>query len=277
MATGQTTSAASGNIERAANDRDIPVRRISGHDLDAALREGFADFASKRGDLVFIGIIYPVVGFIVSMAAMNMSVWSMVFPLLAGISLLGPLVATGFYELAKRREAGMDSSWFHFLDVFKSRSREEIAIVGATLIGIFVLWLAAAGMVHTAFFGNMLHQPSFSAFIREVFTTPEGWGMIIVGNLVGLGFAFIVLALSVVSLPMLVDREVSAGTAIRTSLRAFSANKGVMIRWGFTVAVMLVLGSIPLFVGLAVVLPVLGYATWHLYTRLIDRSALPPA
>jgi uncharacterized membrane protein len=272
MAIGQTASPASTRIER-----DIPVRRISGHDLDAALREGFADFASKRGDLVFIGLIYPIVGFLVAMAAMNMSVWPMVFPLVAGISLLGPLVATGFYELAKRRESGMDSSWFHFLDVLKSKSREEIAIVGAVLIGLFVMWLAVAGMVHTAFFGNMIRQPSFNHFMQEVLTTPQGWGMIIVGNLIGLGFAFAVLALSVVSLPMLVDREVSAGTAIRTSLRAFSANKGVMIRWGLTVAVLLVLGSIPFFVGLAVVLPVLGYATWHLYTRLIDRSALPPA
>ena len=122
----------------------------------------------------------------------------------------------------------------------------------------------------------MIRQPSFNAFMQEVFTTSHGWGMIIVGNLVGLGFAFVVLALSVVSLPMLVDREVSVGTAVRTSLRAFRENKGPMLRWGLTVAVLLVLGSIPFFVGLAVVLPVLGYATWHLYTRLIDRSALPP-
>lgn len=270
MAIGQ---AASPTTARAG--QDIPIRRISSQDLNAALREGFADFASKRGDLVFIGLIYPIVGFLVSMAALNMSVWPMVFPLVAGISLLGPLVATGFYELAKRREAGMDSSWFHFLDVLKSKSREEIAIVGAVLIGLFALWIAAAGMVHAAFFGNFIRQPSFNSFMEAVFTTPQGWSMIIVGNLIGLGFAVSVLALSVVSLPLLVDREVSAGTAIRTSLRAFSENKLAMLRWGLTVAVLLVLGSIPLFVGLAVVLPVLGYATWHLYTRLVDRSALP--
>jgi uncharacterized membrane protein len=272
MAIGQTATPASVGVER-----EIPIRRITSHDLNAALREGFADFAAKRGDLVFIGLIYPIMGFLVSMAAMNMSVWPMVFPLAAGISILGPLVATGFYELAKRREAGVDSSWFHFLDVLKSHSREEIAIVGAVLVGIFALWLAAAGMVHAVFFGNMIRQPSFNYFIGEVLTTPQGWGMIIVGNLVGLCFAVLVLALSVVSLPMLVDREVGAGLAIKTSLRAFSANKRVMLRWGLTVAVLLVLGSIPFFVGLAVVLPVLGYATWHLYTRLIDRSALPPA
>lgn len=272
MAIGQAASPT-----RARSTRDIPVRRITSRDLNAALREGFVDFASMRGDLVFVGLIYPVVGLIASMVALNMSVWPMVFPLLAGISLLGPLVATGFYELAKRRETGMDSSWFHFLDVLKSRSREEIAVIGAVLVGIFALWLAAAGMVHAATFGNMIRQPSFAQFMEQVLTTPQGLELIIVGNLVGLGFAVAVLALSVVSLPMLVDREVSVGTAIRTSLRAFNENKLMMCRWGLTVVALLVLGSIPAFVGLAVVLPVLGYATWHLYTRLVDRSALPLA
>ena len=88
------------------------------------------------------------------------------------------------------------------------------------------------------------------------------------------GFALLVLAVSVVSLPMLVDCNIEAGTALDTSMRAFRANFGLMIRWGLIVAVLLVLGSIPLFIGLAVVLPWLGYATWHLYTRLVDRSEL---
>ena len=260
-----------------ADNMAYPVRRITTADLRAALREGFADFTEKRGDLIMIGLIYPIVGLLVSVAAMDISVWEWVFPLAAGISLLGPLVATGFYQLAKRREEGVDASWSHFLDVRRHPSRHEIAVVGAVLVGIFILWLAAAGMVYTAFFGAPLHQPSLGVFLNQVFTTPEGWGMIIVGNLIGLAFAVAVLALSVVSLPMLVDRKVDAGTAIRTSLRAFKENKRVLLGWGFIVAALLVLGSIPLFVGLAVVLPALGYATWHLYTRLVDRSALPPA
>jgi uncharacterized membrane protein len=254
-----------------------PVRRITTADLRAALREGFADFSEKRGDLIMIGLIYPIVGLLVSVAAMNKSVWEWIFPLAAGISLLGPLVATGFYQLAKRREEHVDAGWGHFLDIMHHPSRHEIAAVGVALVGIFILWLAAAGMIYTAFFGAPLHQPSLGVFLNQVFTTPEGWGMIIVGNLVGLAFAVVVLALSLVSLPMLVDRKVDARTAIRTSLRAFSVNKGVLLGWGFIVAALLVLGSIPLFVGLAVVLPALGYATWHLYTRLVDRSALPPA
>jgi uncharacterized membrane protein len=99
--------------------------------------------------------------------------------------------------------------------------------------------------------------------------------LIVVGNIAGIAFAALVLTLSVVSLPMLVDCDVGARTAIATSVRAVKANKGVMLLWGIIVAALLVLGSIPAFVGLAFVLPWLGYATWHLYTRLVDRSALP--
>ena len=106
-----------------------------------------------------------------------------------------------------------------------------------------------------------------------MFTTPNGWALIVIGNLAGLGFAIAVLALSVVSLPMLVDRDMDARTAMATSVHAVMANRGVMARWGLTVAGLLVLGSIPAFIGLAFVLPWLGYATWHLYTRLVDRGA----
>ncbi|MCA1750128.1 MAG: DUF2189 domain-containing protein, partial [Sphingomonadales bacterium] len=112
------------------------------------------------------------------------------------------------------------------------------------------------------------------AFFAEVFTTPRGWAMIIVGNLVGLAFAVLVLAVSVVSLPLLVDRKVSAEQAVATSLAAFRLNTAILLRWGFLVAVILVLGAIPLLIGLAVALPILGYATWHLYTRLVDRAAM---
>ncbi len=256
------------------DDPPIPIRKIGTADLKASLSEGYADFMSKRGDLIFVGLIYPIVGMLASAGSAGYFLY-MLFPIAAGISLLGPLVATGFYELARRREAGLDARWRHFADVFRSPSRGEIASVGALLIGIFFLWLAAAGIIHTIFFGDARHD-TFGPFLRDLFTTPQGWGLIIVGNLVGLCFAVVVLAISVVSLPMLVDRRVDAGTAVRTSLAAFRENRGVLLRWGLIIAALLVIGAIPLFVGLAVVLPILGYSSWHLYTRLIDRSALPP-
>jgi uncharacterized membrane protein len=106
-----------------------------------------------------------------------------------------------------------------------------------------------------------------------VLLTPRGWALIIGGAVIGAIFGWIVLALSGVSLPMLVDRDVGASQAVSASWRAAHANKGEMIRWGLIVLGLLIIGSIPLFVGLAFVLPWLGYSTWHLYTRLVDRGA----
>lgn len=252
----------------------IPIRRIGADDVRAALREGYADFRSKRGDLIFIGFIYPVVGLVVAVAALGYSVLPLLFPIAAGISLLGPLVATGFYELARRREAGLESSWWHFFDIRKSRSADQIYMVGGLLIAIFLAWLAAAGFLYVALMGAVPPH-TLGALLTGLFTTPQGWAVMLIGDLVGLGFAIAVLAVSLISLPMLVDSDVDAGTAIVTSLRVVRANPGTATRWGLTVAVLLVLGSIPFFLGLAVVLPVLGYATWHLYTRAVDRSGLP--
>jgi uncharacterized membrane protein len=226
---------------------------------------------SMRGDLLFVGLIYPLVGLLVAAIALGGPLIPLFFPIAAGISLLGPLTAIGFYELARRREEGLDSGWSHFLDVRKRRALPDLLGIGAILIGLFALWVLVAGGLFVALWGPNT-PPTVGAFLTRLFTTAEGWELIVIGNAVGALFAVAVLALSVVSLPLLVDRDGGAGNALRTSVAAFHANVGTMIRWGLIVAVLLVLGSIPAFVGLAVVLPWLGYATWHLYTRLVDRS-----
>jgi uncharacterized membrane protein len=254
----------------------IAIRRIGREDVRAALRAGFADFLAKRGDLVFIGFVYTLVGLVTAVAALGYPLLAWFFPLAAGLSLLGPLTCTGFYELARRREAGLEANWWHFFDILRHPSRGQIALVAGVLIGLFLAWVAAAALIYRLFLGDA-PPASVGSFLATLFGTPQGWGMIVVGNIVGLAFAVVVLAVSLVSLPMLVDRRVDGGTAIATSIHAVRANPAATARWGLTVAVLLVLGSIPLFLGLAVVLPVLGYATWHLYARLIDRAALPPA
>jgi uncharacterized membrane protein len=248
-----------------------PVRRIGAEDLRFALAEGWRDFLAMRGDLLFVALIYPIIGLVAASVALGGPLIPLFFPIAAGIGLLGPLAALGFYELARRREEGRDSGWSHFLDVRKRPAFADMLGIGAILLGLFALWVAAAGALYVLFWGPV-SPPSLGAFLTRLFTTREGWELILVGNLLGAAFGVAVLALSVVSLPMLVDRDSDAGTAMRTSIAAFEANAGMMIRWGLIVAALLVLGSIPAFVGLAIVLPWLGYATWHLYTRLVDRS-----
>jgi len=252
----------------------IPVRRITGADLNASLAEGWRDFMEMRGDIIFLMILYPLIGIVAAIATLGGPLLPLFLPIAAGIGLLGPMVAVGFYEMARRRESGLHSNWAHFLDVRERPSFDEIAAVSGLLLAIFGLWLFAAGILYVILFG-WVEPSSVSAFLSDVFTTGRGWAMIVIGSAIGLAFAAAVLVLSVVSMPMLVDCNISAANAVRTSIRACRENPGAMLRWGVIVAALLIAGSIPLFIGLAIVLPWLGYSTWHLYTRLVDRSAIP--
>ena len=252
---------------------DIPVRTITTSDLREVLSEGYRDFLDRRGDLIVVGLIYPIIGFVAAALALGGDLIPLFFPIAAGIGLLGPVAAIGFYELARRREAGLDASWRHFLDVTKRPGWDSIMAVTGILLVIFFVWVATAWVLYAAFIDTP--PESVSYFVERLLITQGGWQLIVVGNLVGIAFAVLVLVLSVVSMPMLVDCDVGARTAIATSIRAVMANKREMLLWGIIVAALLVLGSIPAFVGLAFVLPWLGYSTWHLYTRLVDRSALP--
>lgn len=268
MATAPTIAATS-------EDRPAPVRRLAPGALREVLGEGYRDFLDRRGDLFIVGLIYPAIGFAAAAVALGGPLIPLFFPIVAGIGLLGPVAAIGFYELARRREAGLPAEWSHFFDVARRPSFDAILAVTGILLLIFFAWLGAAWILYAAFIGAP--PESVGDFLTALFTTPAGWGLILVGNLVGFGFAALVLTLSVASLPMLVDRDLGARAAIATSVRAVAENKGAMVRWGLLVALLLVAGSIPAFVGLAFVLPWLGYSTWHLYTRLVDRSALEPS
>lgn len=263
----------------------IPVRHITNADANAALREGWSDFMEMRGDILFLAILYPIIGIAAALATVGSPLLPLFFPIAAGVGLMGPVAAVGFYEMARRREMGLHSNWSHFLDVRKRPSFDEIAAVSGLLFAIFSLWLLAAAILYILLWGVwnppwlssfVWYDPhSLSEFVTKLFTTARGWAMIVIGGAIGIAFAWLVLAVSVVSMPMLVDCDIGALKAVRTSVQATRENTGVMLRWGIIVAALLIAGSIPLFIGLAVVLPWLGYSTWHLYTRLVDRSAIP--
>lgn len=250
---------------------DLPeIRQIHVADLRWALAQGWRDLTHKRSDLVFAGLLYPLVCLVAAYVTFNQPLLPLFFPLVAGLSIAGPAVASGFYEIARREEEGRDASWPHFFDPMRGRSREPLATLAAGLGLLWLVWLAVAWAIYGATLGDV-PPAGIGAFLTRVFTTPEGWALIVAGNLAGLVFALVTLIFSVASFPMVVDQPIEAGVALRTSLAAFRRNPGVVLGWGVRVAVLLVLGTIPFAIGLAVVLPWLGYATWHLYTRLVVR------
>ena len=251
------------------------VRTIGLADLKDALALGWDDFAAMPSHAVFLCLIYPVVGFVIFRLVLGANVLPLLFPLAAGFALIGPLAALGLYEMSRRREQGLDVSWKHALDVFRSPSLGAIIVLGLMLVAIFLVWIAVAQAIYVANFG---YTPAASMpdFVEQVLRTPAGWTLAIVGNAIGFLFAVLVLTLGVVSFPLLLDRDVGVATAILTSVRAVLANPFTMAVWGLIVAALLLAGSLPAFIGLAVVMPVLGHATWHLYRKVVEPDGNSP-
>ena len=247
------------------------VRRISTSDLYYALARGYDDFAAFPSHAVFLCVIYPLVGILLIGLTLgnSLSLLPLAFPIAAGFALVGPVAAVGLYELSRRREAGLDSSPSHAFDVLHSPSLGAIIALGVLLMAIFLIWLVVAYAPYSVIFGYSA-PASIAQFITDLLTTPRGWTLIIVGWGIGFLFAALVLSISAISFPMLLDRDVGAAVAMHTSLRVMATNPLPMALWGLIVAALLVIGSIPFFVGLAVVMPVLGHATWHLYRRTVE-------
>ncbi|MCC6470465.1 MAG: DUF2189 domain-containing protein [Alphaproteobacteria bacterium] len=261
---------AAGHAVGETGGADLAIRRITAADLRDALRKGFDDFGACRSDVLFLCIIYPVAGLLLARLAFGYDMVPLLFPLASGFALIGPLAGLGLYEMSRRREQGVHSSLPDAFSVVRSPSFGAIAALGLLLLAIFVVWLGVAQAIYDATLGPKPPE-SIAAFVHAVLTTQAGWTMIGLGMGVGFLFALLALTISVVSFPLLLDRVVPLRAAIGTSVRAVIANPGPMALWGLIVACGLAIGSIPALLGLIVVMPVLGHATWHLYRRVVAR------
>ena len=271
--TGRAMGSAGETMEGAweGHDRSVPrVRRITAADLRDVLRQGFEDFGAYRTDVIFLCLLYPIVGLVLSRLIWGYGMVPLLFPLASGFALIAPFFAVGLYEMSRRREAGRAEGWADAFGVARSPALGSIMALGLLLLALFVLWLGAAHIIWLMTLGP---EPpvSLQAFAQDVVGTSAGRTMAIVGLAVGFVFALAVLMLSVVSFPLLLDRDVGLGTAIATSVEVVRANPGPMALWGLIIAAALALGSIPLLLGLAIVFPVLGHATWHLYRKVLPR------
>jgi uncharacterized membrane protein len=245
------------------------IRTITTTDLLDVLRRGWEDFMAQPSHLAFIALIYPIVGVLLAHLTVSYNIFPLLFPLLGGFALLGPFAAIGLYEISRRRERGLDTSWEHAFALVRSPAISQIVLLGAMLTGLFMAWLFCAWFIYRGLLG-LPADVSTADFLRAAFTTFDGWIMIIVGNSVGLLFAIVAFSISVVSFPHIIDRRVDVATAVRTSVAAVEKNPRVMMIWGLMVTGLLVLGCLPMLVGLVVVMPVLGHATWHLYRKVVD-------
>ena len=243
------------------------IRTIGLSDLREVLRLGWEDFKAVPSHAVILCVIYPVLGLALARTVLGYSVLPLLFPLAAGFALLGPFAALGLYELSRRRELGEEPSAWDALDVLRSPSFGAMLGLGTLLLALFVTWVATAQAIYVAVFGYRAAAgiPDFAA---RVLTTPQGWWLIIVGCGVGFLFALVALCVSVVSFPLMLDRHAGGADAMVTSLRAVARNPVPMAAWGLIVALLLVAGSVPLFLG-----PRRGHpAAWPCHLAPLSQS-----
>lgn len=247
------------------------IRTLSTDDLKSALRKGLDDFMALRSDVLFLIAIYPVIGLVLALMAFNAAQLPMLFPLAAGFTLLGPVAATGLYEMSRQREAGRPAGWAAALQALRARVLGPVLMLALYLTGIFVVWMFAAKLIYDITLGP-LPPATLGGFVSDVLTTTAGWQMIVLGMGTGFVFAVAVLVISLVSFPMLIDRRAGLPVAVMTSVAVARRNPRIVAIWGLIVAIGMTLGMIPAFLGLVIVLPVMGHATWHLYRAAVMQD-----
>ncbi len=251
--------------------QDIPINTITVDDLKDVLRKGVDDFKEWPTHVVMVALIYPIVGLFAIRLTAGYDILQMLFPLTSGFALIAPLAALGLYELSRLREQHEEVSWKQAFDVRKNPGIGAVERLGLALVGVFFCWLLAAELIYDGIYGYDT-ATSLSGFINQIISTPEGWRLIVIGSGVGFLFALGVFCTIVISFPMILDQHVSTRRAVHTSFRAVVANPVTMAVWGMIIVVALIIGSIPLFFGLAFVMPILGHSTWHLYRKVIPHS-----
>ncbi|WP_370654122.1 DUF2189 domain-containing protein [Pseudotabrizicola sp.] len=236
-------------------------------DLRAALSAGWRDFLAAPLYGVMFSSVYVAAGWLITYAllAKGQVWWTIIAG--AGFPILGPFIACGFYEVSRRLEAGEPLDLAGVAGVIFSQKDRQIPSMAAVVVVFFLFWNFLGHMIFAVFLGNATMTNISSSF--AVFQTAQGMMMLVVGTSVGAAFAGTLFALTVVSLPYLLDREVDFITAMITSFAVVTQNPGTMLVWGLVISALLFAGMALGFLGLLVVLPVLGHATWHLYRRAL--------
>jgi uncharacterized membrane protein len=248
---------------------EIGIRTIGLNDLWQSLKEGYDDFNATPAVGMFLAILfYLLFALLLTLVLVGGNLLHLAFPVVAGFTLIGPVVSVGLFEMSRRRERGLNVSWRSTFDFVHSGSFAPILALSVVMMLLYVAWLFTAQFLYFGIFGE---DPPVSAsdFVTQLVTTRRGAGLIWYGVLLGFLFAVTALAISAVAFPLLLDRPASAATAVAVSIRAV-ANLTVMAVWGVVVVGLLAAGAIVFLIGLAAVLPILGHATWHVYRKVVE-------
>ncbi|MGO9356745.1 MAG: DUF2189 domain-containing protein [Xanthobacteraceae bacterium] len=251
---------------------DPVVRKITAADVADAFGEGLRDFQAKPLYGLISGGIYAAGGILILACITALGMTYLAYPLAAGFALIGPFVAIGLYEVSRQREAGLPVSMPGIWRTIRSRS--EIGWMAFVSLFIFIIWMYQVRLLLALFLGLHVSFSSFQEFLSVILTTTEGLTFLVVGNIIGAVLSVVLFSLTVVSFPLLLDRDLDFVTAMITSVRAVVTNPGPMIGWAAVIAVLLLVSALPLFLGLLVTLPVLGHTTWHLYRRLVAPTVM---
>lgn len=261
-------------LEQSSNGGAAPAPRVASDlnmgDLASALKSGWRDFAAMPQFGLFFGGVYVLTGLVIGYVSFIGEELSWLIPATAGFPLIAPFVAVGLYEASRRREKGEPLSWAGVLSALKGHGDDQILSMGVIVFVAFGFWMIVAHAIFAIFMAESGVSAHGGAAMLAALITPAGIAMLIVGSAVGAIMAYAFYAMTVISLPMLVDRKVDFLTAIISSLKTLRRNSFVMLVWAAIIAGVLFVAMLPAFLGLFVALPVLGHATWHLYRRVVS-------
>ncbi len=260
------------SVSEAAQDQPpvVPqIRNVTAGDVVEALNEGIIDFLKAPLYGLFFGGIYAVGGLFILASLTVFEMKWMIVPIVIGFPLIGPFIAIGLYEISRRRAAGQELAWREILTVMMHNREHQFGMMAFLILCVFWIWVFSARLLLAIFLG-FLSFPTVTAFLEQVFGTTQGLAFLAIGSVFGAILSFVRYSATVISIPMLLDRNVDCITAIITSFKAVTGNPVVMLGWGLTVAILAILGTLPFFAGIVIILPVLGHATWHLYEKVIS-------
>ncbi len=244
------------------------IRAITVDDISASLAGGLRDFRAAPTFGLLVGAVYALAGNLLFWVAASFDMLFLAYPLAAGFALIAPFAAVGLYETSRRLGTGAPATIGRLIGAVPAHARRELGYMALVTAFGLIGWIYAAGFVYALFFG--LRPLDYTDIVTAVVSTPRGIAFLMVGNVIGAVMATVIFSVSVIAYPMLLDRDIDFVTAMIASIRAVFAAPMVMLGWGIFVGTLLAVAILPMFLGLVVVLPWLGHATWHLYRRAVD-------